>query len=394
MFRHFTSLAVAAAVVSAGGGEIPSADGLVAARTRFAEQRFGIFLHWGLYSTYAQGEWLLENAKLDERTYARAMHGFYPSKFNADEWVRIVKDAGAKYLTLTARHHEGFSLWPTKADDGYNIANTPFRRDIVGELAAACRKEGLQFNLYYSLMDWHRPFLPPGFVKSIVRERPVPNESYGAYKRFMLAQLTELCSAYHPGMIWFDGEWSDVEGVDFDWGMDEIYDLVHSYGVLVANNRRAPARPKEDIQAFERDLPGESTYSKAVTVAQDRPLEQCDVIQHDIWGYRIGKTRYRTPKEVVAMICRAAAKDSNLLMNVGPDGSGQFPAKAVEILSAVGKWMRANGEAIYGTRGAGLLKNADGTMTAKTVKGDRAFSLAIRSDEFPVVVEHSVGVAE
>ena len=107
------------------------------AREQFSAQRFGIFIHWGLYANYAQGEWYLQEGKLDEGAYSRMKDGFYPSKFDANEWIRVIKNSGAKYLTITSRHHDGFSLWPTKVDDGYNIMNTPFKRDMLGELAKA-----------------------------------------------------------------------------------------------------------------------------------------------------------------------------------------------------------------------------------------------------------------
>ena len=360
------------------------------ARKKFADQRFGIFIHWGLYSNYAQGEWYQQNIKMDTETYGRMMYGFYPSKFDAKAWAKVFKQAGAKYVTITSRHHDGFSLWPTKVDDGFNIANTPFKRDILGELAAACQEEGLQLNFYYSLMDWHRADYPAGKVaKAVFGEQ---KGDYKSYKKFMMDQIAELIDAYHPGNIWFDGEWEHTElkdGVrvpDMDWEFDDIYDLIHSKKTLVANNNHQPIRPKEDLQLFERDLPGEgTTFSAGQTLAQDRPVEQCDVIQENVWGYRINERKFRTPEDVCAMICRTAAKDSNLLMNIGPDGSGQLPAKAVEVLGKVGEWMAANGDAIYGTRGAGLVKNADGTETAKTRKGDTIYTFTIKSGKYPAL---------
>ena len=162
----------------------------LAARQKFAEQRFGIFIHWGLYANYAQGEWYQQNIGIDTETYGRMKDGFCPSKFDAKEWVRVFKNAGAKYVTITSRHHDGFSLWPTKVDDGYNIMETPFRRDILGELAEACHEAGLQLNFYYSLMDWHRKDYPAGRVA----QRCLGNQKgdYASYKKFMIAQIGEL----------------------------------------------------------------------------------------------------------------------------------------------------------------------------------------------------------
>ena len=380
--------AVLAGIVASVFAEYQPEEWNLKARKAFADQRFGVFIHWGLYANYAQGEWYLQQGKLDEKAYSRMMYGFCPSKFDAKEWVRVIKGAGAKYLTITSRHHDGFSLWPTKVDDGYNIALTPFKRDILGELAAACQEAGLQLNFYYSLMDWHRKDYPAGSVaKSVLGNQ---KGDYASYKAFMMGQIAELIDSYRPGNIWFDGEWEQFDksvGGAFDWQFDDIFDLIHSKKVLVANNNHKPIRAKEDLQLFERDLPGENGtgFSAGQTVAQDRPIEQCDVIQRNVWGYRIGEKSFRTPEEVCAMVCRSAAKDSNLLMNIGPDGSGQLPAKAVEVMAEVGKWMAANGDAIYGTRGAGIVKNADGSETAKTTKDGRTFTITIENGKYPVV---------
>ena len=370
-----------------------------AARRDFAERRFGVFIHWGLYAMYGQGEWYLERGKLDEKIYSQAMGGFYPSKFDAKEWVRVVKGAGAKYITITSRHHDGFSLWPTKVDDGYNVGNTPFKRDILGELAEACRESGIQLNLYYSLMDWHRKDYPTGREKNARSTIVGRKEDYASYKRFMMGQLTELLDAYHPGCIWFDGEWDhdpkDVNSVGLDvpcldWEFDSLYDLIHSRHALVANNNHKVPRDKEDISLFERDLPGENEtgFSPGQAVVDDRPLEQCDVIQTGIWGFVVGDGKnFRSPQEVCAMICRAAAKGSNLLMNIGPQADGRLPDRAVAVMAEVGKWMSANGDAIYGTRGAGLVKNADGTEIAKTKKGDKVLTIILRDGRFPTVLK-------
>ncbi len=364
-------IAAVAAASFAVKAEYQPEQWVMDARQKFADQRFGIFIHWGIYANYAQGEWYLHQGKLDEADYSRMLYGFCPSKYDAKEWVKTFKDAGAKYVTITSRHHDGFSLWPTKADDGYNIANTPFKRDILGELAAACKEGGLQLNFYYSTMDWHRKDYPVGKASSQVKltgRKP----DYASYKKFMLAQISELIDSYHPGNIWFDGEWdhgASDRGAKFDWGYDEIFDLIHSKKTLIANNNHQPIREKEDIQIFERDLPGENAtgFSKGQTVTFDRPVEQCDVIQHNVWGYRIGEKSFRTAEDVVSMVARAASKNSNLLMNIGPNGAGELPAQAVTVMKEVGKWFAKNGESIYGTTAAGV---ASGKDVVSTRKGD------------------------
>ncbi len=355
-----TSALVAALVMGAAcaaDGDYKPEEWNVKARRQFANQRFGIFIHWGLYANYAQGEWYVLGQ--DEAAYSRMMDGFYPSKFDAKEWVKLFKEAGAKYVTFTSRHHDGFSMWPTKVDDGYNIANSPFKRDIVGELASACKEEGLQFNLYYSLMDWHRKDYPVGGT-SCNGFVPGRKADYPSYKKFMMGQLKELVENYRPGVVWFDGEWDHAtfdkkkgEWVrTLDWGMDEIYDYLHSEKVLTANNNHQPIRAREDIQAFEIDLPcfvENSAFAAHQPMTMDRPIEQCNVIQHNVWGYRITERSFRNPQSVIQLAVRAASKGVNLLINVGPDGSGRIPAKTVEVLKRVGEWFKLHGESIYGT---------------------------------------------
>ena len=366
------ALAMAATAFNAQAKYVPEKWNLEA-REKFAAQRFGIFIHWGIYANYAQGEWYLQHGRLNEAAYSRMMHGFYPSKFDAREWVKTFKKAGAKYVTITSRHHDGFSMWHTKVDDGYNIANTPFKRDVIAEIAAACREEGLQLNFYYSLMDWHRKDYPPGNAaeKVPLRGRKV---DYPQYKKFMMAQVAELIDNFKPGNIWFDGEWEHLpmqsDGTrksTLDWGFDEIYDLIHSKKTLVANNHHHALRDKEDLQIFERDLPGVGThFSKDSPVVRDRPIEQCDVIQNNVWGYKIANTaEFLTAEKIIAMTARAASKGANMLMNIGPDGSGMLPAEAVTALEGCGKWFDKNGESIYNTQACGVGLGGDIVSTRR-----------------------------
>ena len=348
--------AVAALSVAVNAAEYKPEAWNLAARERFAEHRYGVFIVWGIYANYAQGEWYLHHGRLDRDAYERMVHGFYPSKYDAREWARIVRKSGAKYITITARHHDGFALWPSKVDD-YNISATPFKRDIIGELAEACKAEGVELSLYYSLLDWHRADYTPG--RAWLRDdewRAKQKPDYSSYKRYMMGQIMELL---------------DNRGGTFDWEFDDIFDLIHSRKALVANNNHRAPRPKEDIQLFERDLPGEGTlFSKDQPLLDDRPVEQCDVIQAGVWGYKIGEKRFLTAEESVALIVRAAAKGSNLLLNIGPDGSGQIPAKAVEVFEGIGKWFEKNGDSIYGTKAGGV---SMGQKVVSTRKGDMLY---------------------
>ena len=366
-------VAFATALASVKAAEYKPEAWNLEARERFAAHRYGVFIVWGLYANYAQGEWYLHHGQLDRDAYERMVHGFYPSKYDAREWARIVRKSGAKYITITARHHDGFALWPSKVDD-YNIKSTPFKRDVIGELAEACRKEGIELSLYYSLLDWHRPDYTPGRAWLGDAWRAKQRPDYDSYKRYMMGQIAELLDNYHPINIWFDGEWDHIDkdcGGTFDWEFDDIFDLIHSRRALVANNNHRAPRPKEDIQLFERDLPGEGTlFSKGQPLLDDRPAEQCDVIQYGVWGYKIGQDKFRPPEECVALIVRAAAKGANLLLNIGPDGSGQIPAKAVEVFEGIGKWFEENGDSVYGTKAGGVSLEQ---QVVSTRKGDTLF---------------------
>ena len=357
---------------------------ILAKREAFADKKFGIFIHFGLFSMYAQDCWYLQSFVGREADYARGMHAFYPSKFNAKEWVRVIKASGAKYCNLTARHHDGFSMWPTKVDDGYNVANTPFKRDIVGELAKACEEEGIELHLYYSLMDWHRKDYPTGTSKRIRETIPDRREDYDSYYKFMVGQLNELLDWYKPGCIWFDAEGdhsprnpkTHKREPNLDYRFDEMYDLIHAKGAMVINNIGQEPRPKEDAHCYECNVAG--TKKRYFKMATDRPVEHCDQIQKNAWGYNLNEKTYRTPEDVVKMLAMDANVGANLLLNVGPYPDGSFPPDAVETLLKVGEWLEKYGESIYGTRRSEV---RDGFDVVGTKKGDKTTYLHFLNPE-------------
>lgn len=347
--KRLIGLVVGAALAAVAlGGEVVPPERL-AARKAFAELKFGIFLHWGLYSTFAQGEWYLERGGLDEAEYAKAANAFYPHAFDAREWVRAFKAAGAKYVVFTTRHHDGFSMFDTKTG-AYDIVDaTPFKRDVVKELADACRDEGLKLGLYYSLMDWHRPDYPTGREKKARSSLPKGLENYDRYFAFMKEQLTELLTNYGDILcIWFDGEWDhdpndgNSKGLDcppLDWRFGELYAHIHNLQpkCLILNNHHHAMRDGEDIQGFERDAPGENTagYSAGQKVEREFPLETCDTISNGAWGYQVGVTDYKSVEELRDLLKSANEKGANLLLNIGPQPDGKLPLVAVERLKRV-----------------------------------------------------------
>ena len=361
------AILAAAAPAYAQKGYVPAKENLEA-REAFEDMRFGIFIHWGIYSMYAQGEWYMNEGKLDAKEYAKAAGGFYPSRFDAREWVRAIKAAGAKYITFTSRHHDGFSMFDTAASD-YDIMDaTPFRRDIIAELAQACHEEGIALHFYYSLLDWTREDYPRGNTGRNSGRKGDAHD-YEGYRSFMKQQLSELLTKYGKiGAIWFDGHW-DHNGaqVPFDWRYDDLYPHIHGIdpACLIGNNHHIEPFEGEDFQMFERDLPGENNNGWADNqTISSLPLEMCQTM-NGMWGYKVADQNYKSVPDLVRLIVRAASKGSNLLLNIGPQPDGCLPALSLERLAGIGKWMSVNGESVYGTSASGLPEPEWGAVTRK-----------------------------
>ena len=268
---------------------------------------------------FGQGEWYMTNAGINCHEYAKAASGFYPIRFDAKEWVSAIKEAGAKYICFTTRHHDGFSMFDTKYSD-YNIVDaTPFKRDVVKELAEECKN-----------------------------------------------QLTELLTNYGPiGAIWFDGMWDQPD--DFDWRLDEQYSLIHKLqpACMIGNNHHKKPIEGEDFQMFERDLPGENKagLSSESEIGQ-LPLETCQTM-NGMWGYKIQDQNYKSVSELIRLLVKASGKGANLLMNVGPQPNGEIPAVALERLKGMGEWLSKYGETVYGTTRGDVMTADWGTTTRK-----------------------------
>lgn len=348
---------------------IPSEENLQA-REHFRDQKFGIFLHWGLYSMLAQGEWYM-NRGIDHEEYRKLAGGFYPSRFDAAEWVSAIKASGAKYICFTTRHHEGFSMWDTEFSD-YNIVDaTPFKRDVLKELAEECQKQGIGLHLYYSHLDWDREdYYPLGRTG-----RGTGRDSHGewaTYYAFMNHQIRELLTEYGPiGAIWFDGWWDHDQDSSFDWQLPEQYQMVHELqpACLIGNNHHQVPFEGEDIQIFERDLPGENTAGLSGQDISSLPLETCQTM-NGMWGYKIADQDYKDTRTLVHYLVRAAGRNANLLLNIGPQPDGELPALALERLKEIGEWMKVYGPTLHGTRGGEVSPRDWGVMTRK---GDKRY---------------------
>ena len=364
---------IASAVLSASAqGYEPTKENLQS-RKEFAEDRFGIFIHWGIYSMFAQGEWYLQNVGLNRDEYAKAADAFYPHRFDAKEWVSVIKASGAKYVCFTTRHHDSFSMWNT-AESEFNIVDaTPFKRDVLAELAAECEKQDIALHLYYSHADWSRDDYPRGRTAKGVTGRDSTRISWPDYYGFMNRQITELLTNYGDiRAIWFDGWWDhDEDPTPFDWQLDEQYAMVHKLQpkCLVANNHHQSPFEGEDIQIFERDLPGENTHGLSGQAISRLPLETCQTM-NGMWGYKVVDQNYKSVETLVRYLVSAAGKGANLLLNVGPQPNGEMPAAAIERLRAMGEWMAVNGETVYATEAGDIAQQEWGCTTRK---GNRLF---------------------
>ena len=338
---------------------IPTKENLEA-REWFQDARFGLFIHWGVYSVLGDGEWVMNNQNISIKEYEKLSTFFNPVYFNAEEWVLMAKNAGMKYITITSRHHDGFSMFDSKASD-YNIVDrTPYGKDVLKMLAEACRKHDIKLFFYYSQLDWYRDdYFPRGRTGTGIEGRGEGN--WNDYIDFMKAQLTELLTNYGEiGGIWFDGEWDQIkwDGKRFgtkimDFKLEEVYNLIHDLQpqALIGSNHHLAPNPGEDFQMFEKDLPGRSTKSFA-TKSEDignLPLEVCETINGS-WGFNLKDRKHKSKKDLVQYLVKAAGYDSNLLLNVGPMPNGRIQKEHIKSLKEVGNWVNVYGKTIYGTR--------------------------------------------
>ena len=357
----------------------PTQDNL-AARKWFEDSRFGLFVHWGVYSVLGDGEWVMNQQKLSIDEYEKLPSFFNPIDFNPKDWVKMVKDAGMKYITITSRHHDGFSMFKTYQNE-YNIVDsTPYGKDILKMLADECHKQGIKIFFYYSTLDWHNDdYFPRGRTGNEIEGRG--EGDWNNYISFMKAQLTELLTNYGPiGGIWFDGHWDQKEwdpvtkkyGKDMvDWHYEDIYKLIHSIqpACLIGNNHHLAPIPGEDFQMFERDLPGQNTtgWGSSKEDIGDLPKEICETINGS-WGFNLRDRKHKSSKELIHYLVKAAGYGSNLLLNVGPMPNGKIQPTHIKSLMELGNWLKLYGETIYETRQGPLNPNVNYVSTQKKDK--------------------------
>ncbi|MEW6130058.1 MAG: alpha-L-fucosidase [Acidobacteriota bacterium] len=316
----------------------------------FREARFGLFIHFGLYSTYGRGEWIMRSENIPYGEYENLATKFNPTKFKAREWVALAKAAGQRYITITTKHHDGFCLFESRLTD-YHITRTPFGRDLIKELADECHRQNMPIFFYYSLMDWHHP----AYQSSVKSGSPVTNE----FIAYLKGQIRELCTNYgRVAGFWFDGDWDHTSA---DWHSQEILNLIYQLQpqALVNNRTGLPA----DFSTYEQEI---GAKPKAI----DNHLREACMTINDNWGYAVTDGRYKSAAELIQLLALAANSDSNLLLNVAPKPTGEIQSEFITRLYAVGNWLKQNGEAIYGTRAALRSYNYN---TATTARGNKLY---------------------
>lgn len=364
MKKLFYATALLICVSSAYAQTYTPAPENLKARDWFQDAKFGLFVHWGVYSVLQDGEWVMNNQKIDKKTYEKLPAFFNPIAYDPKEWVSMVKAAGMKYITITTKHHDGFAMYGTKQSDWNIVDRTPYKKDVLKMLAEECQKQGIKLFFYHSHLDWYSNDYYPRGGTGGASGRPNSGD-FNKYLDFMDAQLTELLTNYGPiAGIWFDGWWDKKEA---DWRLQKTYALIHKLQpqCLVGNNHHQAPKEGEDFQMFEKDLPGKNTTGfGAESKIGNLPLETCETMNNS-WGFNLQDSKYKSTKNLVQYLVKAAGNNANFLLNVGPMPNGKIQPEFVKTLGEVGKWIDKNGETIYNTRGGVVPQKTWGVTTQK-----------------------------
>ncbi|HOX84017.1 MAG TPA: alpha-L-fucosidase [Chryseolinea sp.] len=334
-------------------------------REWFQDAKFGLFIHWGVYSVLGDGEWVMNQQQIPIKAYEKIPAFFNPTEFDAKAWVQMAKGAGMKYITITSKHHDGFAMFDSKVSDYNIVKKTPYGKDVLKMLADECRKEGIKLFFYHSQLDWHSTdYFPRGNTGGDWTGRPQSGDM-NKYLEYMDAQLSELLTNYGDvAGIWFDGMWDKK---DADWQIERTYSLIHKLqpGALVGSNHHRTPYEGEDFQMFEKDLPGHNTtgFAPEQTIGQ-LPKETCETINNS-WGFNLKDDQHKSKKDLIQYLVKSAGYGANFLLNIGPMPNGKIQTEHIARLKEMGEWLNVYGETIYGTRGGPLTSREWGVMTQK-----------------------------
>jgi len=316
----------------------------------FREAKFGMFIHWGVYSILGGeykgekvmgAEWIQLNAGIPADDYEKIAHTFNPVSFNPDKWTKLAKQAGMRYVVFTTKHHDGFCMFQSKYTD-YNIVEyTPYKKDIVKMLSVACKENDIKLGLYYSIVDWHHPDFPAIYSQNKdFHGRPNPNADMSKYSDYEYNQIRELMTNYGTiNFAWFDagGGFKNVDRFKLNKG-DSLIKMIRKYQPGCMINSRIGGMA--DYGNPEQTIPGN---------IQEQAFEVC-MTMNDNWGYSKNDNHWKSTQKLIRTLIEVAHKGGNLLLNVGPDSNGNIPDSSVVRLEGMGKWLNINGESIYGTK--------------------------------------------
>lgn len=343
----------------------------------YTEARFGMFLHWGLYAIPARGEWMRSFEKVTNEAYQPYFDEFNPVDYNPREWARMAKEAGMKYMVLTAKHHDGFCLFDSQYTD-FKSTNTPCGRDLIREYVDALREEGIRVGLYYSLLDWHHPDYPhcSDGIHPMSGNPDYPDEGrvWERYVEYMHNQIRELCTNYGKiDILWFDFSYCDLRGEK--WEATKLINMVRSLQPdVIIDNRLEVAGDGHGSLAECNPLPYHGDFvSPEQVIPQDGirdingdPMiwEAC-VTMNNNWGYCEKDKNFKPSFMLIHKLVECVSKGGNFLLNVGPDARGRFPKESQQILKDIGAWMKDNADSIYGCDRADKEKPDFGRITRK-----------------------------
>lgn len=322
------------------------------AMAHWRDDRFGIMIHWGVYAVpggwwrghevRGAAEWIKKFAGISNTNYDAFLSQFNPTNYDPQAWAKLFKAAGAKYVVITTKHHDGFCLWDSKYTD-YDIMSTPYKKDLLGPLVKALRAEGLDVGFYYSIIDWHNPDYRAQL------KTPEDHAAYARYIQYLKNQLKELVTRYGPvTTLWFDGRWDPSYRNNPQIGKDlEAYCRSLAPGVVLGDRVRAYDSLADYDSGFERKLPA---------TQPDNDWESCMTMTENSWGYHAtwSGNGWKTPAYLCELLTRCAAMNGNFLLNIGPKADGTIRPEETDRLHAIGDWMKAAGPALYGATSANL----------------------------------------
>lgn len=343
----------------------------------YKDARFGMFIHWGLYSIPARGEWIRSYERITKEDYMQYFDEFNPTDYDPRAWARAAKEAGMKYVVLTAKHHDGFCLFDSKYTD-FKSTNTKCSRDLVAEYVEAVRAEGLKVGLYFTLIDWYHEDYPH-YSDRIhpMRENPDykdDNRHFENYVEYMHNQIREICTNYGKiDLMWFDFSYDDMEGEK--WQATKLINMVRELqpdviidNRLEVNSEGCSSLAKCDPKPYHGDFvtPEQMIPPNGIQDVEgnDMVWEAC-VTMNNNWGYHATDRFFKPASMLIKKLVECVSKGGNMILNVGPDAKGRIPDESMKILRDIGTWMKKNGDSIYGCGKAGIDKPEFGRVTGK-----------------------------